>query len=119
MIFRSKKWKLKQLLVELDQERDKELKNKIDLILNNRSYYEVDKKGKEELLEKIVEYNESILNDDHSNQDDERIIKFHYDKTGQNIYDPFYDTTYRFEVDPFEEYGEEYVNKFINNALEK
>jgi len=96
-----------------------ELKNNIDQILNNRSYHEVDKKDKEKLLHKIVEYNESVLNDDHSNQDDERIIKFHYEKTGQSIYDPFYDTTYRYEVDPFEEYGEEYVDKFINNALEK
>ena len=96
-----------------------ELKNNIDKILNNRSYHEVDKKDKEKLLHKIVEYNESILNDEHSNQDDDRIIKFYYEKTAQNIYDPFYDTTYRFEVDPFEEYGEEYIDKFIEKALKR
>lgn len=56
------------------------------------------------VLEKIVSYNESILEKrDHDLSDTSDLITFDHD--GYNLYNPFYDVTVYNRVDPINEYG--------------
>lgn len=66
------------------------------------------------LLEKIVEHNQKLLESADGNLNDiiDDMITFKYNE--YNIWDPFKDESSRFEVDPVKKYGDENINKIIN-----
>lgn len=65
-------------------------------------------------LEKVVAHNRkqvSLVEGDAGRATN--VITFVFE--GMSIYDPFYDSTLRFSVDPFEEYGMDNIKKMIED----
>ena len=57
-------------------------------------------------LETIVAYNELIMDKvDHDQSNAKGLITFLDESEGVEVWNPFYDTTMRVEVDPIKEYG--------------
>lgn len=66
------------------------------------------------ILHEIVEYNIQQLEKVDGDQGQaEGLITLFCEKEGVEVWNPFYDTTLRVEVDPIEEYGEEAIQYMI------
>ncbi len=65
-------------------------------------------------LEEIVDYNKGLLKQAEGNMDEiiNKMITFRY--KGHDIWNPFNDETFRFEVDPLKKYGSKNIEKMIN-----
>lgn len=64
-------------------------------------------------LKEVVAYNEKQMDKVDGDQcSAENLITF--DDCGVEIYNPFYESSGRFEVDPIKEYGDEKIQEMIN-----
>jgi len=72
-----------------------------------------------DLLKEIVDHNKQIINKNNgslNNAVDEAVV---LNYQGHSIWNPFRDETMRYEVEPVKKYGEEKINKFIDDYKTK
>lgn len=68
------------------------------------------------LLKKVVEHNEAILSKvDYDQSQAKGLITFYDAESEVEVWDPFSDSSMRYEVEPVNEYGEKHLLKMIDS----